>query len=215
MRLHSAICYRSGAEEWSDPWEDRHYRARNLVKALKCKPFRGYSDFGATDGKQYRVDGTAEGQAVALLIAATWVGQKMEATGLQQAFVVPVPSSAHVAPGAEFTGGRLAIAIMHLRPHLVADPALFFAAPMVPSSEGGGRNSHAVEANLRGGEALYGSSPIVLLDDVYTTGAHLRGTARYLASLGVQVADAFVVARTVWAEPTNMFQCEAEEVDIG
>ena len=213
MRLHSAICYRSGGEEWDDPWEDRHYRARNLVKALKCKPFNGYSDFRGTDGKYYRVQDSPAGQEVALLIAGTWIGKMMEEAGYEHAVVVPIPASDHVAAGGDFTGGRLAAKIMELRPGLVAAPALHFATAMAASSAGGGRNSQVVQANLRGGEALLDRGPIVLLDDVYTTGAHIRGAARYLASLGIQVEDSFVLARTVWQEPANMFQCPVEEID--
>jgi orotate phosphoribosyltransferase len=47
---------------------------------------------------------------------------------------------------------------------------------------------------------------VVLIDDVYTTGAHMLAAWKFLKNYGIEVADGVVFARTTWEEPESMFK---------
>lgn len=211
MQLHAVCYYRSKSDEWTDPWTDRHYLARNLVKGVKRSTFGGFSLLPLLNGKFKRLDNTPEGQKVAMSYASQNLLKLLKEAGYEAAHIVPIPSSSHVNPGAEFTGGRIAAAIENRDPAFQAKPVLYFDKPQPKSAAGGGRNSHEIEYHLRH-TSLAELENVVLLDDVMTTGAHLRAAARFLAKGGIDVEDAFVVGRTIWEPKPSMFKCETEEL---
>lgn len=213
MRLHAVCFYRSKSDEWTEKWRGSDYRARNLVQAIKGGDFKGYSEFKTVAGVVHRVDSTPNGREVAMAVASWGLAKKIREAGYENACLIPVPSSDHVDPCAEFTGSRLAQAIAQKDEGFSVRPALFFNEVMVKSSAGGGRNSNAIQANLRA-TACDGIANAVLIDDVCTSGAHLKASARFLARRGITVTDAFVIARTVWEKPDNMFRVAVEEFDI-
>jgi predicted amidophosphoribosyltransferase len=136
----------------------------------------------------------------------------MAQAGYSDAAVIPIPSSDHTNPRADFTGARLAQAIQGVNPKFVAKPCLYFAKAIPKSSEGGGRNARLIENSLRATSDLDEIGRAVLLDDVFTTGAHVKGAFRFLSNKDVEVEDAFVVGRTAWDRPASMFKCDTEQV---
>jgi len=205
------VCgYRSKSDAWTEKWTDADYRARNLVKALKREPFNGFSEWNVRATKQkLRVDATPAGQSVALRVALSKLFDLFAKAGIEEARVVPVPSSRTVAPGDGSTGSRLATAIAGIKPALLACPVLYFAGPQPKTADNGSRRWQDILPHLRGNVPA-GAGPIILLDDVMTSGGHLRACARYFANRGAHVEDAFVVGRTVWERPESMFQMPVE-----
>lgn len=214
MRVHIVCGYRSRNEEWDERWTDADYRARNLVKGVKHEPFRGYSEWKVRATNQsVRLDATPAGQAVALRVATSKLLDLFNVAGVAAGTLIPVPSSQTVAPGFDFTGARLARAVAGLLPAIVAAPVLHFDQPQPRAREGGARRWQDVLPHLRGNVAGL-DAPVVLLDDVMTSGGHLRACARYLAARGFEVSDAFVVGRTVWQRPASMFQMPSETLEL-
>ncbi|WP_373473594.1 hypothetical protein [Sphingorhabdus lacus] len=84
---------------------------------------------------------------------------------------------------------------------------------MASSRTGGGRNPQIILENLRS-RNLEGIRTAILLDDVYTSGAHMRAAESYLRSKNIKIEHAFVVARTAWKKPDNMFKVTPEIVPV-
>lgn len=211
MRLHSLCYYRSKSETWTEKWRNVDFAARNLVKAIKHEDFKGYSDI-TTGQSTIRIDNTLAGRNRALSAVAGALAGKISQAGYQNAAVIPIPSSSHVNPNAMFTGRRIAEAIQAKNPAFVSTPVLYFDEPLQKSAGGGGtRNAGVIQAHLRMANCQLLQS-VVLLDDVCTSGGHLKAAAQYLAQHGIEVQDAFVIGRTAWDQPDNMFTVQVEEL---
>lgn len=214
LRVHAACYYRSKSDEWTDKWEKSHFNARNIVKGVKRLPFDGFTILKTASGKSLRLDNTPNGQAIALKYAAQLVAGLIQKAGYEHASVVPIPASDHVNPGQDFTGSRLAQAIQQQNPNFVAEPVLYFDSILPKSAGGGGRDAHEIQQHLRATQRLATLQNIVLIDDVYTSGAHLRAAARFLRAAGKPVEDGFFVGRTVWSKPDSMFSCPVEQIAV-
>lgn len=210
VTLHAICHYRSKSDEWTDEWQDIDYKARNLIKAVKQAPFNGHSDFAKRGGGTSRIEDTPEGRAIAMAASGRTLADAIQAAGYENGFCIPIPSSTHVDPSCEFTGSRLVTAIQDAAPTLIAKPVLYFDQPMPSSSKGGGRNEAAILGHLRA-TSLISIDKAVVIDDVYTTGAHMRATVRYLRNAGVDVQDVFVLGRTAWERPEQMFRVAPEK----
>lgn len=188
-------------------WEDLEFRAWKLVKAIKGEPVNGYAMFGSD-----RVDGTATGRATALRLASSDAAQKLGQAALTGA-LVPVPSSKHICLGDSFTGSRLADAIVARAPaSFSAAPVLCFDQEMPKSADGGTRSPAAIAEHLVLGDGTQ-FDRCILIDDVTTTGGHLRGAARFLDMNGITVIGAYCVAQTVWTRPQHLFRIPPSELD--
>lgn len=151
------------------------------------------------------------GRAVAF--AARRLLIQMKLAGYSAASVVPIPATGHVVQGAPFLGEAIARAIEARDPRFVCRPVLRFATPLPRTSQGGRRTATAVRVNLRSGN-LGGLGRVVLIDDIMTTGAHMRGAATFLRDKGVRVEDGFVVARPADAPPEDMMKVPAVELRL-
>jgi predicted amidophosphoribosyltransferase len=128
----------------------------------------------------------------------------MRAAGYEEATIIPIPSSTHTQPGTDFVNCRIADAIALRDSRFTVLPALHFSQPVPQSSLSRRRTQTALHANLRT-TRLRGVRRAVLLDDLMTTGSHLKAAARFLADRDILVRDAFVVARLATDCPENMF----------
>lgn len=211
MRVHAICGYPGKSEAWNGDWENVHFRARNLVKGVKREQFGGYSDWRAKNKNQVlRQYSNEQGNKLALAVAASKLVDLFDAAGIQTALVVPVPSSQTINPGADYTGIRLAREIEARRPGLVATPVLYFDSPQPSAHDGGGeRRWHMILPHLRG-TPIAAAGQVVLLDDVLTSGGHLRACRRFLDGKGRDPTDAFVIGRTVWERPADMFAVPPE-----
>lgn len=138
------------------------------------------------------------------MLASRLLLRMMRRAGYDDATVIPVPSTRHTRPAADFVGGRLARAIARRDPNFLNLPALYFAHPVPQSSSSRRRTETALRVNLRATD-LRGARRVVLIDDVMTTGTHLRATAAFLADRDILVEDAFVVGRLATQCPESMF----------
>ena len=213
MIVHIVCGYRSRNEEWTDKWTDEHYRAWRLVKAVKGLPFKRATRWTLKDGRELLVEDTPTGRLAATELASLAALGKLSAANIRSASIVPIPSSSHIALGSDFTGGRIARKMHELAPAHQSRAELYFDQPMPKAHAGGGsRRPSEIMPHLRHGN-LEGLGDVVLIDDVMTTGGHMRACARYLRNNGVNVVGAVVIGRTIWAPVDNMFAMPSEDLD--
>jgi hypothetical protein len=158
-------------------WRQGDYDASKMVKALKGDPINGYFDFKIGD-KVIRFTQANVGDFVKRIPRAL---AKMIARQVDgPATLVPIPN-AHVTDpaAADFRTLDLARSVAAASGgKLTVVPALVFKEPQQKSRKGGPRSADHFEQAYRQASGVRG--PIVLLDDVCTSGGHLIGAYRKL-----------------------------------
>jgi hypothetical protein len=175
----------------TEEWRDSDYAASKMVKALKGDPIRGYFDLtvgGQT--RRYRQANIDEFLARIPRALSRNILRKIEGP----ASLIPIPNS-HVTDVGDKNFKTLDLARNVARfsaGQLTVVPALVFREPQIKSREGGPRSPDHFEAAYRLTTDVRG--PIVLLDDVCTSGGHMIGAYRKLNSppkRNVLLASAF------------------------
>ena len=133
--------------------------------------------------------------------------------------LIPVPSSnMTVGASSDFTALRLARAMaVRLNDGTEVHDCLRWSTAMEPAHDGGTRDARCLYSRLRLRPPVLETArarPVVLLDDVLTTGGHLRACAARLTTAGHPSPRlAMVVARTDWEPQPEAFQVREEELE--
>jgi hypothetical protein len=174
-------------------WRDVDHTSSKMVKALKGDPIKGYLEHKIA-GKVRRFD---QKNIKEFLDRIPLAMAKLIARHLStNATIVPIPNS-HVVDvqSANFRTLDLAKAVAAAsKNQLQAVPALVFAEPQEKSRDGGARNPYHFENVYRIVRDVQG--PIVLLDDVCTSGAHIIGACWKLTSPKREIVLASAFGRT-------------------
>jgi len=194
-------------------WRSVDYAARNLIKAIKQEPFRGYSDIKSVDGVTRRIQAGQQPQAIRTV--AMWSEARLGELKLGPIALVPVPSSQHTKFGQDTNPTRLAMGIgatTGAQGKLVS--CLRFKDAKPPAHQGGGRNQTFIE-DLLDYRATKDAEQrcIVLVDDVLTTGSTLKACSSFLRAQGLKVHYAIVAGRSVWDHVNDPFDVGAEDLE--
>lgn len=204
--VHATGAYRIGGTGW----RDADYNIRNLVKSLKGETFGGYSHITFA-GKDYTFN--AANTAPAYDAWAAWATTALRNLKLGKVTLVPVPSSSQTAYGQITCPVRMADAITTLDPKLASvGHFLCHKTAQTQAHRGGSRNQATIEAALAC-TVTDKSRPVVLIDDVKTTGAHLLAAAHVLRQKGLKVEHALVAGRAVWEAVPNPYQVTPEDLE--
>jgi hypothetical protein len=169
LKLVSLCAYLT---DTSLPWRNVDHKATKMVKALKGESINGYFEQEVA-GRLRRFDQNNIQEFLARIprALARMIARHVEG----RATLIPIPN-AHVTKPDEATFPTLVLAqavARESRGNLSAVPALVFSESQMKSREGGPRSPHHFEAVYRVATSVTG--PIVLLDDVCTTGGHIIG----------------------------------------
>lgn len=210
MNVLSFIGYPSYPGIDRSEWTRSEWNAYKVTMALKGAPFKGYADMDI-NGISHRI--TAEntrpvleyfGQRVANLAAETAPG----------AAIFVLPSSGCTKFGEDAKAGRLAAAIHSAGAGVSVAAPFRWTEPMPKTAGGEGtRNANILRTKLRF-SALAGVQRVILVDDVMTTGAHLRAAARTIRDQGITAVSGICFARTVWVRPEHIFNATEEYLNI-
>jgi hypothetical protein len=204
LTVHVQCGYPSFREA-GEPWRRSDHDAYKFVQALKGRPIKGTAWIGLARGRKIRL--TAQNLEVAFRVFGEWGAEQIRQTGVHCGSLVPVPSSTSTRLGLDAKGRRLAEAIAARAPSFAYVDALFWRRAFPKAAEGGPRGRATLLANLVAA-ARIPSRPVILVDDVMTTGGHLQACADRLRSRGHRVVLAICAARTVHAHaeaPGGMF----------
>lgn len=192
-------------------WRDQDFTTRDIVKIVKGLPFNGYCEM-TLGGKKRRFD---QNNGQTLLPYLYGGAAKKAATLVEGRFcIVPIPNSeAIIGDRGSFrtlehaTG--IANAVADNRANAVG--ALRWVRAKEKAHLGGGRNPDAHFDNL--GIAEKPDVPVILFDDVLTTGSQLIGAYRRLAKIGVVPVATIVVGRTTHDQREHMIGWEQEQLE--
>lgn len=193
-------------------WRREDYDINKFVKSLKGENFTGYANMRDVNGINRRIIDSDPSAALAYF--AAWGAQLINDMAAGGIVLVPVPSSQCVSHEAVSTPYTMANALQAIvGNHVRVERWLCFAQSMTPSHAGGTRDSNTLASAMRVAPASRGESHVILVDDVMTTGGHLKACASVLRDRGVCVDAAIVAARTVWAPHETPLQIAVEDLD--
>jgi len=179
--------------------DENHYRTNKMVKILKGREINGTLPIKIAGVRRHLDNSSA---ADFLPIAHDYYARAARSlVGNGPATIVPVPGSQVTASDdPDFRTLALAEGAARISAGTFrASPAIVFETPQLKSAGGGGsRDPSYLQSVMKITVAPDG--PIVLLDDVKTTGAHLVAAARTLRAAGCDVVGAIAFARTAWAQ---------------
>jgi hypothetical protein len=207
LRVVSLCSYLTGdLKPRSNDWP-----AIKMVKALKGDPINGYFKL-LVEGVAHRFDKNNVNQFLDLVPQAMAAAILPRTEGV--ATLVPIPNSHVLRPDepnfptlklatgiAAASGGRLKAAV-----------ALVFREPQEKARKGGPRDA----AHLEEAYQIVGNveGPIILVDDVWTLGGHLKAAARKLASPRRSIILACTVAHTTHEHVDKPVNVQEHTIDL-
>ena len=189
-------------------WKDDDYRASNIVKAIKGRPFKGEARFNFGT-----IRDDPAGRALAFRVVGASAVSKLKANGIDGGCLVPIPSSSHTEFDDQFVSLSIANSINATKSAFTVSPSIAFKSAMVKASSGDGTRSPSVIKSALKYRAGSIQRDVILVDDVATTHGHIKGASRFLAERGHNVIAAVCVAQTVWERPVSMFKIPPLQID--
>lgn len=198
VQVKSVIGYPS-YEEAGLQFERKDWIARNMTLALKGRDFNGYSDV-KINGVDHRIDRANTQPVVDYfgLCVARAVGRLPQ---VEAVFIVPSSDCLRLAHDEK--AQRIAAAITNARCRVPVYLPFFWNRQLPKAADGGIRNPDILIGHLHfvRPEQI---NRAILIDDVLTTGGHLRACARACRLQDVEVDESACFARTVWERPENI-----------
>jgi hypothetical protein len=185
----------------AQPWTDDHYNARAIVRAIKGEPFSGYASLKVNNAWQTL-------DAAHPQVAFDWFADRV---AIETPFplggmtLCPIPDSeCTLSAGKPSRTMPLADTLVERIPGLEIWDGLRFERPMQKSRDTNMRDMLTLFEALLARSDLP-SGPIILLDDVCTTGAHARAAAHLLKDKGARTLFSMSVARTMLNRDEQVF----------
>jgi hypothetical protein len=192
------------------PYNPTDYHALKFVKAIKAKAFTGYADVPVLGRWKRLVPANADE-------AVEWFGELAAAQLVKRISgpltLVPLPNSSstvknHKVPRTALLAESIASKLLKAT---VWD-GMRWVEEMIPTHQEGTRDPQELYENLRVTRVVP-KGTLVLVDDVYTKGGHLRAAVARLAEKKAVCKLAMCAGRTVLESPENPFEILTEEVE--
>lgn len=205
--------YYTGGEEWNSCY----YHSYKFVHALKGNPIKGYARVPVR-GVSRRLQESNKGSAAEWFgqMAADYLEEAGSATGPLQ--MIPIPNSDCTVQEDTPRTIHLAQSVSANLTDAIVSDVLRFTEPMVSAHEGGPRSAEDIYEFLRLTDDGLPESPVILVDDVYTMGGHLRAAECVLREAGREVSLALCGGTSVhepFDQPFGVFPYDLEEFNRG
>ncbi len=207
----TAVCFCAYLTDISLPWRRGDHNANKFIKAFKREPIKGFANIlvGST---WHRLEESNRDSAVDWFgeMASAYIKRKHKVRPLVFA---PLPSSKCVANGGIVSPTyRLADAIASRLQGAVVWDGLRWSKTMTPSHKGGARDTAYFYKHLVITKTLP-HADIVVVDDVLTSGAHMRAVVAKLAEKNGKCSLALCAGRTVSDQVAKPFDLIEEKLE--
>jgi predicted amidophosphoribosyltransferase len=206
------VCFSTYRTSIAGGWRGIDYDAHDFIDAIKDRDISGYSNVPLR-GKWHRFDNTNRQDVIGWF--AAMVPDYFTANPVDGLIVlVPVPGSKiDVRSAGTPRTAQLAEAIAAAMDAPVAVADVLRQKAPIPSAneEGGTRDEAELLENLVLMDAVK-ELPVVLVDDVLTSGGHLKACAAMLREAGADVLMAVVAGRADGAQVPDPFAIRTEDI---
>ena len=208
LKLVSLCRYLTGnLQRREDDWASYH-----MVQAVKGRAVRGTFSVRVQGAVKHYGPGNYH-EFLRYIPRGIWRQIKSRIDG--PVYIVPIPNSHVVSPATpDFRTFDMAKRVAAASDgQAAAVPALWFREKLETSSSGGGsRDPDLLHEKLKSSGKL--DRPVVLFDDVYTSGGHMKAAAWKMEDDGTTLALAVVFARTTHAHEERPHGPEEEIIDL-
>jgi hypothetical protein len=196
------------------PWRNADWTANKLVKVLKGDTFKGYFDLTLPNGQERRFTQANAKDVLPVVHAVMAKMVRDAAPNRLPVSLVPIPNSSVTTVGSDaFRTRTLADGIATASGDgIVAVPAIVFTSAQTPSHKGGSRDPEYLQSQMK--LAAKVRTPVILMDDVMTTGAHLIAAARLLREQGIDVLAAVAFAEATPEQEESVFRIKNAPLDL-
>ena len=200
FRVYSTIYYLTDVD--SAAWRQSDYNANKAIKAVKGEPINKYFTVRTTDGKTLKF--TQDNANVFLDMLYASIGSKMKPIMKGKFSLVPIPNSSATVKSTEppRTFEHAKAIAEKIGDRATAIDALRWKVAKVPAHKGGSRDPQVHFENLRLVQKLAG--PVILFDDMMTTGGQMIAAYRRLAEQGITPIAGIVIGRTTKIQHDKM-----------
>jgi hypothetical protein len=210
LRTISLFTYRTKGAGWTS----EQLGVLRFVNALKRRDLDGTADVLIRAGQPKRRLEAQNASEAFDWFAEMVVPVLREELATTRVVLVPIPDCGCTEEVAESRTSALAIAVARRAGAVVVSDMLRWRRRMPSAGSGqGSRDPVSIYQNLRlrsGWSPV--SRPYVLIDDVVTTGGHLRACAAFLDNHGGRVERAICAARSDQYPPDDPFQRRIDEL---
>lgn len=218
LKLMSACTYlvEVGAQK---NWRNEDYHANKFIKALKGEPIRGHASLPIAGGDVPLDESNRE---EAFHWFGTWAAAQLkERYGRLQFVLIPVPSSKMLMGtsvlGPPFKMAQSLQTTLKMSWQLDAEvwDGLRWRNALPAAHGSRGRRDPRVyyEALSMDSSRPLTEGPVVLIDDVVTSGAHMRAAAAKLRAGGLEPFQAICAGRAVNTKAPNVFDVPDEDLE--
>lgn len=207
LQVHTCCQYLTSGENW----RSADHKARIIVKCVKGEEFNGYADI-TVDGKRTRLN--SNNKDVGLELLGKVLGSRIIELTDDDVTLVPVPnSSAFVGGDESFRTLQLANAVARNASVLTTViPAFLWKNQKQKQHQiGGYRHASQFIPNLS--LRWQPASPVVLVDDVVTSGSQMLACTHILRKLNVDVIFGIAVGRTTTVQTDNTLSWVSDKVE--
>lgn len=205
--LHSCCAYLATIDV---DWRDEDYASRFVTLAVKNdNRLKGRARIPFPDGARTV---TVANKIEAVRYFVGWASAKLAELDIERPVIIPIPGHSITPAATNFRNGALAAGIANIVPNAIAAPILRFREPVEKAQKGGPRGSLQLSSHM----VLVGGIPdgdIVLMDDVVSSGGHMRAARRIIETNNRQVTCALTCGRTVHQLVDDPFNLNPEELD--
>jgi hypothetical protein len=189
--------------EISAPWRPEDYKCRNVVRGVKQEHFNGYFQV-KINGVWRPFDNDNVEEFVRILIPV--LGQRLKQDVAGPITIVPIPNSNLTIAA---SGGFRCVELANMLAKGYGQQA-----QVVPAIRWKNARDKAHKSNEFRSPEVYEpemalvespSSPVLLFDDVLTSGSQMTAAARVLTKAGFPLARGLVVARATKTQETDPF----------
>ncbi|POR42551.1 hypothetical protein [Methylobacterium sp. V23] len=207
LQVHTCCQYLTAGGDW----RNIDHNARVIIKAVKGEDFNGYFD-AKIGGKTTRL--SSANKDVGLQIAGEVVASKLVELIQAPVTLVPIPNSAAWIGGDHnFRTLLLANTIAHHSAgKAIALPALLWLTAKEKQHQQGGYR-HANHFTEKLAIVAAPETPVVLIDDVITSGSQMLAATYILRNAGIEVLFGMAVGKTTAVQTPNALQWVEEKIE--